>query len=65
MTNQKFTEEYHFTTIEELLDAQALWKKKVNLDGFIFSISTYDVFQCTLKNALMDDNNPFTAPLTA
>jgi hypothetical protein len=36
MPNQKFTEEYHFTNIEELLDALAPWKKEVKLDGYIF-----------------------------
>ena len=36
MPTQQFMEEFHFDTIEDLLDALAPWKKEISLDGYIF-----------------------------
>jgi hypothetical protein len=36
MPDQKFKEEFHFDTIEALLDALAPWKKETYLEGYIF-----------------------------
>ncbi|MEY8213923.1 MAG: FRG domain-containing protein [Colwellia sp.] len=36
MSEQLFIEEFHFNTIEALLDALAPWKNEINLDGYVF-----------------------------